>query len=759
MILEQPKSKKSPIGIVVWAALHIALLVAVVVSYPWKVDQDLYSIVPHPEETPEIQNAESLFSSKNASQILLFVGDVDFAVASEAAGQIEELLRENSQVKSVSGSVSPNVMEEVSEFAFQNRFYLQSPDLLKLNDSAMAEALYRNLLSRLYGNFSAGSFGRIEEDPFLLSASASERLFGMLSASGNWSVRDGALTVSDSGMTYRFIRAELALGTSMASDNHVLAELDKEIRRLQKEHPNLRVEKSGVPFHSYASSRQAKAEIGWISGISIVVIVLLLLCVFRSALPIGAILGSILVAILASTGATLAAFREIHIFTFVFGTSVIGVSIDYAIHHFADREAQMRSMLLGFMTTELSYIALGIVDFPLLRQMSFFSMVGLASALLSVLLVFPKLSERMPEKHPLPLGFPRIFLAAYDRMERIPRWARYTVYVLFAAALIPGFWKLQVRTDIRSMYKPSEELFRSEEKIRAWMNSGISPSYFIVSGNSEEEVLVREERLVEKLRVAEKDSLLTSHLAVSNVFPSRKRRNETKARLLRAMQVHREDVCKLLDIKCQTELLDTTVRNVSVPQSLKALFENLWIGKSGESYFSAVLPLHVTERFDIHAFADPENGIYAVNKMEEVNEALTELSRKALALVAFAYFAVFFILSLVYTWRDSLRIVRAPILACLLALSVFGYAQIPVNFFAIAGLILTLGIGIDYALFFKDSRTHADSTALSVILSAVTTLVSFGTLSLSGFAPVSVFGLMVLLGISACFLFSPFARD
>jgi predicted exporter len=89
----------------------------------------------------------------------------------------------------------------------------------------------------------------------------------------------------------------------------------------------------------------------------------------------------------------------------------------------------------------------------------------------------------------------------------------------------------------------------------------------------------------------------------------------------------------------------------------------------------------------------------------------------------------------------------------------FGYMQIPVNFFAITGLILVLGIGIDYALFFKDARNNTDSTAFAVMLSAVTTLISFGTLSLSGFAPVSVLGLAVLLGISACFLLSPFTRD
>lgn len=45
--------------------------------------------------------------------------------------------------------------------------------------------------------------------------------------------------------------------------------------------------------------------------------------------------------------------------------------------------------------------------------------------------------------------------------------------------------------------------------------------------------------------------------------------------------------------------------------------------------------------------------------MQTVNAALTELSSSALSLVAFAYFAVFFILSFVYTWTNSLRRMRS----------------------------------------------------------------------------------------------------
>lgn len=769
MNLNNPESKKRYLGVGLWALLHIALIVAVVLSYPWKINRNLYSIVPESETTPEIHVAETALSSKTSSQIMLFVGDSDFAVAKLAAEKIGHTLLSSKQIESASWTVNPSTMKDISDYLFANRFALQDPSVLQMDDTVAADYFFGKALARVFGAFPMSDLSRLEEDPYLLSQNAEERVLMRSPMSmSQLTLRDDHLVVEDSGRTYVFIQAKISMETSaFASEDHILGVLDDKIEALQEEYPNLRVEKSGVPFHSYSSSEQAQVEVAWISGISTVAVLLLLLVVFRSAIPIVTTLASIGVAILAAIGATLATFHEIHIFTFIFGTSVIGVSIDYALHHFADRNSQIKSMLLGFMTTELSYIALVIVDFPILRQMAFFSMVGLASALLSVLLVFPMVSERMGNRDALPIRVAQIALAGYSKLERIPKIARYIIFALAAGALIPGFVKLNVQTDIRSMYTVAPELGASEMKISKWMNMGIAPTYFILSGESEEEVLKKEEALVEKLRLAEKDSLLKSHLAISDIYPSKERRSRIKALLSNSLPIRYKELCKQLKIKpaknAQKKLFPENDPEPSgldaLPEQLQSMREMLWIGNISGKYYSAVLPQHASENFDPKQYADPKNGIYAVNKIQEVNGALTELSLTALSLVAFAYFAVFFILSFVYTWRDSLRVVRAPVLACLFTLSMFGYMQIPVNFFAITGLILVLGIGIDYALFFKDARNNTDSTAFAVMLSAVTTLISFGTLSLSGFAPVSVLGLAVLLGISVCFLLSPFTRD
>ncbi len=78
------------------------------------------------------------------------------------------------------------------------------------------------------------------------------------------------------------------------------------------------------------------------------------------------------------------------------------------------------------------------------------------------------------------------------------------------------------------------------------------------------------------------------------------------------------------------------------------------------------------------------------------------------------------------------------------------------NLFNLLGLILILGIGIDYTLFFSEQKKSL-STLLAITLSGLTTLLSFGLLSLSQTHAIHSFGITVLTGIFVAWLLSPLA--
>ena len=789
----RPASKKL-VSVIIWAAIHVALI-SLGLLQPWKVESDLYSVLPDSSEFKNVSEAEKALSARSMRNFTVLVGHRDFAVAKSAAEALEASFALDSAFAETRLYVDDSAMQRMSDFFFEYRNVLQGKPVrdllkagLKAGDSSAFSAIADMARQKVYGAFTIADLSHLEDDPFLLGAE-SFNYFTLHSQlmGGRFTLRDGVLAAEDSSVSYVMWSAALSPTVStMASDGHVLARLDRVLDSLRLVHEGLRIEKSGVPFHSYESSRNAQSEVAWISGVSIVLILLLLLWAFRTPVPIVCTLVAIGVAICAALLGTWALFGSIHVFTFVFGTSVIGVSIDYAIHFFTDwkhgtskkgldiRRHIFKGLLLGFMTTELSYIALTFADFPLLRQMAVFSIVGLASSFATILLLFPNLPIPQGDaraKSMAPTRIPAFILDIYDRFA--PRTVVVAGIVLLLA-LVPGVLKLNIHTDMRALYAMSENLKRSEALNARLNNLGISANYFIVEGSSEQELLQNEESLVCRLDSAldlTHDSVSSSvkpvlggYLATSVYIPSLKVQEETfeGIRRLYASPVFGELLRDLNLSSDSVRVPDASPHYLTpqseIPASFRSILSMLWIGEVNGKFYSAVFPLHVAADFAASQFAEGMPFVYAVNKMDNVNATLTDLSRVALLLVALAYLVVFVVLVLVYGFVQALKVIRAPVISCFFIAAVFGYCGIPFNFFAIVGVILTLGIGIDYALFFKEGGSRNLTTALAVMLSAMTTLISFGSLSFSSFVPVATFGFSVLLGILCCFALSPFSR-
>lgn len=789
----RPASKKL-VSVIIWAAIHVALI-SLGLLQPWKVESDLYSVLPDSSEFKNVSEAEKALSARSMRNFTVLVGHRDFAVAKSAAEALEASFALDSAFAETRLYVDDSAMQRMSDFFFEYRNVLQGKpvrDLLKAGDSSAFSAIADMARQKVYGAFTIADLSHLEDDPFLLGAESFDyfTLHSQLMG-GRFTLRDGVLAAEDSSVSYVMWSAALSpMVSTMASDGHVLARLDRVLDSLRLVHEGLRIEKSGVPFHSYESSKNAQSEVAWISGVSIVLILLLLLWAFRTPVPIVCTLVAIGVAICAALSGTWALFGSIHVFTFVFGTSVIGVSIDYAIHFFTDwkhgtskkgldiRRHIFKGLLLGFMTTELSYIALTFADFPLLRQMAVFSIVGLASSFATILLLFPNLPLPQGDaraKSMAPTRIPAFILDIYDRFA--PRTVVVAGIVLLLA-LVPGVLKLNIHTDMRALYAMSEDLKRSEALNARLNNLGISANYFIVEGSSEQELLQNEESLVRRLDSALEmvhdfahDSVSSSvkpvlggYLATSAYIPSLKVQEETfeGIRRLYASPVFGELLRDLNLSSDSVRVPDASPHYLTpqseIPASFRSILSMLWIGEVNGKFYSAVFPLHVAADFAVSQFAEGMPFVYAVNKMDNVNATLTDLSRVALLLVALAYLVVFVVLVLVYGFVQALKVIRAPVISCFFIAAVFGYCGIPFNFFAIVGVILTLGIGIDYALFFKEGGSRNLTTALAVMLSAMTTLISFGSLSFSSFVPVATFGFSVLLGILCCFALSPFSR-
>ena len=94
-------------------------------------------------------------------------------------------------------------------------------------------------------------------------------------------------------------------------------------------------------------------------------------------------------------------------------------------------------------------------------------------------------------------------------------------------------------------------------------------------------------------------------------------------------------------------------------------------------------------------------------------------------------------------------------LGCGLAvLAISGQA---VNLFSLLALVLVLGIGINYTLFFSNPRGTPLTSLLAITLAMLTTLLTLGMLVFSATQAISSFGIVLVSGIFTAFLLSPLA--
>ena len=105
-----------------------------------------------------------------------------------------------------------------------------------------------------------------------------------------------------------------------------------------------------------------------------------------------------------------------------------------------------------------------------------------------------------------------------------------------------------------------------------------------------------------------------------------------------------------------------------------------------------------------------------------------------------------------------LAAVAVPIAAATLSvLAALTLAGSPLGILHLVGLLLTVAIGSNYALFFDHLRERGDANAdtlASLLLANLTTVVSFGLLATSRIPVLHAVGIVVAPGALLCLVFS-----
>jgi predicted exporter len=424
--------------------------------------------------------------------------------------------------------------------------------------------------------------------------------------------------------------------------------------------------------------------------------------------------------------------------------------------------------LLALGTSLLGYALLGLVPFSALRQMACFAMTGMTVACLSVFGLLPALLQR-PAK-PLSQMSVRSALALQDVVARMASGSRgIALAVVVLVLAIPGWWQLRHDDDVHLLISPPAALSQQEAQIRDITGLGNGTQFYLVQGANQEQVLQREEALEQRLQQMVDANQLQGWLGLAGMVPSLQRQ-QANQRLLAPLFAQPDRMRQWLssagfraaDVEPFIHAWPGTPLDLQawLKSPIATPFHYLWMGDvAHDGAASLVLPQGDASSALLQRAASDLPGVTLVDKPASISQLFGRYRRYA----SIWLLAAIALIVPVFGWRYGLRsvprVLAPPVLGIGLTLAMLGYLHQPLTLFHWMALMLVLGVGANYAVFLREGEPHVvhrpGAMYASVLLSAMTALLSFGLLALSSMPALRDFGLTLLLGIGFTALLVP----
>ncbi len=759
-----------------WGWLAVVLVVSGHNAWLWtggrlQLDTDLLAMLPQNEREPLVQDATRKLADAATRRIVVLVGGGDWVAAQRAGDAFAARLQQARLPLAIKYRVDEAEAAAWLEFFAPYRHGLLTDAQRAGLQTKPTEALVQEAMAALYQPLGMPRVGAWQADPL--------NLFGgwLASRASDSKVRvtDGRLSLDDGDRHYALLMLELqGAAFSITAQQAVVPELAEAGAAARAVSPQVRVHHAGVPLHAAAAAEQAEREVHTIGVGSLLGIVLLTLLVFSAVRPRLLVMLSIAIGLLAAISACVLIFGRLHLITVVFGASLVGVAENYGSNYFCNRQGRPAAerwmllreqgpvMWLAMLTTVIGYALLAVTPFPGLQQIAVFSAAGLLAAFVTVLWWFPWLDGGRP------LGETRWSRWIGGWRARWPTFGRNRLAVAVVCCtsvlLLAGVSQLHSNDDIRQLQSAPPQLVADQLAVGRLLDLPSPAQFYLVQGNSPEQVLQREEALKQQLAPLLAQGALRGVQAISDWVPSARQQAEA-----RALQQHMIFGAKGVLALAARQLDESVVLphlaapTLTVQQWLSApVSEPLraqWLGRLGDGYASVVLLRGVESAARLPALADVARTVAGVRWVDKVGEVSEVMARYRLLMgwvIVAGYLLVFAALSIRFG-RQAWRALLPTAVASAMTVALLAVLGQPLQLFNVLALLLILGMGVDYGIFMLE-QPGRDQTRpfLSITLAAACTLLAFGLLALSSTPALRAFGLTMLFGIALSWLLAPF---
>lgn len=516
---------------------------------------------------------------------------------------------------------------------------------------------------------------------------------------------------------------------------------------------------SGGALFNADGHKQGINESIYMTILSILLSALILLTAFRKK-SILYLMTTIIFSLTLGLAGCIFIFGTIHILSIIVSASLIGLVVDFSLHWLANNQNKViksssirlivKYLIVNFIITAVGYMLFMFSFMLLLQQIAVISIITLFASLLYTIFFLPYILDGA--YYTTSNIFNKIF---HKYLKSIDFLMSYRLFVLLITAviIIAGSIKLIATSNFSDNIKNYSSInkdFLKDTIIAGDITGMKNPSNYLVIDNY---TIDKEHKLIISLL---ENNLINNYKGLSQVFLS-----VPEQAVLKDIFSKSKDNSSIINMYIETgldknfieeefnkalsfKIMDINeILNINTAAPFRYFYQNnhgVVFFESNKSYndlmdnntFKNILFLYDAEYY---------------NLVEMINMYFSQIKSHAVILKLIGIFVGFFILSIVFSFKKSLKISFAVLLSLLFAISIFSILSIDINIFAVFGFILAGAVGIDYAVLMLNENINELDRYFGIFTSALTSIVSFVILTTSATYAVFTFGLSVALSL------------
>jgi len=752
---------------------------------------DLSAFLPSTPSAEQAVLLDQLKSGVAARLVLIGIEGGSAAQRSEASLQLGQALRASGAFDAVHNGDNAG-FEATGRFLFEHR-YLLSPavDAQRFSVEGLRGGI-EEATSLLGTPAGAAIKAVILRDPTGETIRMAE---AMLPAQAPRS--DGRVWVSRSAARAVLLATTLADGADLDAQERTLQRIETQFAPFKAQGLTLVV--SGAGTFAVASRAQIRDEVERLAIAGGVAIVALLLLAFGGSLrTLVTALLPVASGVLGGIAAVSLIFGHVHGITLGFGTTLIGEAVDYAIYYLIQARpaalatsgavagagarrwiaANWPTVRLGLWTSVCGFAALLFSGFPGLAQLGVFSIAGLVAASLTTRWVLtrtaPDGAPGMGLRHHLG-RFVGACTAVLPTL-RLPL-AALALLAAFTLAWLPSAW----RGDLASLSPVGAARMKLDAELRADLGATDAGTLVAVSAPDEAGVLAAAEAAGARLDRLAQTGAIAGYESPARVLPSPTTQKARQAALPDAATLSArlneatvdgplpaarlgEFIADVQAARRQALLTRASLQGTPLSSALDALLVPGSDDAAHPRPWRALLSLQAgvkpIDPAAVRAALADVPGAQVVGIGAELGALYARYLHEAGWQALLGALAVCVLLALrLRSFKRLWRIAQPVAAAVLIVLAGFSLSGAALGILHLVGLLLTVAIGSNYALFFDQIRAQQDAappsdpwavdtdTLASLALANLTAVISFGLLAFSSIPALYAIGQVVAPGI------------